>query len=36
MAEQIPHVELWVRPDTAHFGALEVVPDVLSWLIRPN
>ena len=36
MAEQIPHAELWVRPDTAHFGALEVVPDVLSWLIRPN
>ena len=36
MAKQIPTAELWVRPDTAHFGALEVVPDVLSWLIRPN
>jgi pimeloyl-ACP methyl ester carboxylesterase len=36
MAEQIPGAELWVRPGTAHFGALEVVPDVLSWLIRPN
>ena len=36
MAKQISTAELWVRPDTAHFGALEVVPDVLSWLIRPN
>jgi pimeloyl-ACP methyl ester carboxylesterase len=36
MAGQIPHAELRVRPDTAHFGALEVVPDVLSWLIRPT
>ena len=36
MAKQIPTAELGVRPDTAHFGALEVVPDVLSWLIRPN
>jgi pimeloyl-ACP methyl ester carboxylesterase len=34
MAAQIPTAELLVRPDTAHFGALEVVPDVLSWLIR--
>jgi pimeloyl-ACP methyl ester carboxylesterase len=34
MAEQIPTAELLVRPGTAHFGALEVVPDVLSWLIR--
>jgi hypothetical protein len=24
-----------IRQNTAHFGALEVVPDVLSWLIRP-
>ena len=36
MVDQIPNAELRVRPDTAHFGALEVVPDVLSWLIRPN
>jgi pimeloyl-ACP methyl ester carboxylesterase len=36
MAGQIPNAELWVRPDTAHFGALEVTPDVLSWLIRPR
>jgi pimeloyl-ACP methyl ester carboxylesterase len=36
MAGRIPNAELWVRPETAHFGALEVVPDVLSWLIRPS
>ena len=29
-----PARDLSIRPDTAHFGALEVVPDVLSWLIR--
>ena len=34
MAGQIPTAELLVLPHTAHFGALEVVPDVLSWLIR--
>jgi pimeloyl-ACP methyl ester carboxylesterase len=34
MAGQIPNAELLVRPGTAHFGALEVVPDILSWLIR--
>jgi pimeloyl-ACP methyl ester carboxylesterase len=36
LARQIPSAELWVRPDTAHFGALEVVPDVLSWLTRQS
>jgi pimeloyl-ACP methyl ester carboxylesterase len=36
LARQIPSAELWVRPDTAHFGALEVVPDVLSWLTLPS
>jgi pimeloyl-ACP methyl ester carboxylesterase len=35
LAEQIPSAIMSIRPDTAHFGALEVVPDVLSWLIRP-
>jgi pimeloyl-ACP methyl ester carboxylesterase len=35
LAGRIPGAELWVRPNTAHFGALEVVPDMLSWLIRP-
>jgi pimeloyl-ACP methyl ester carboxylesterase len=34
LASQIRGAELWVRPNTAHFGALEVVPDVLAWLIR--
>jgi pimeloyl-ACP methyl ester carboxylesterase len=34
LAGRIPGAELWVRPNTAHFGALEVVPDMLSWLIR--
>jgi pimeloyl-ACP methyl ester carboxylesterase len=36
LAARIPGAELWVGPDAAHFGALEVLPDVLSWLIRPN
>jgi pimeloyl-ACP methyl ester carboxylesterase len=35
LADQIPDVIVSIRPGTAHFGALEVVPDVLSWLIRP-
>jgi len=34
LAGQIQDAELWVWPGIAHFGALEVVPDVLSWLIR--
>lgn len=34
LADQIPDAILSIRPDTAHFGALEAVPDVLSWLIR--
>jgi hypothetical protein len=24
-----------IRPGSAHFGALEVLADILSWLIRP-
>jgi pimeloyl-ACP methyl ester carboxylesterase len=36
LAGRIPGAELWMGSDAAHFGALEVVPDVLSWLIRPN
>jgi pimeloyl-ACP methyl ester carboxylesterase len=35
LADQIPDAIMSIRPATAHFGALEVVPDVLSWLIRP-
>jgi pimeloyl-ACP methyl ester carboxylesterase len=34
LARRIRNSELRLLPDTAHFGALEVVPDVLSWLIR--
>lgn len=36
LARRIPTAELWILPHAAHFGALEVVPDVLSWLIRPG
>ena len=34
LADQIPHAIMSIRPDTAHFGSLEVIPDVLSWLMR--
>jgi pimeloyl-ACP methyl ester carboxylesterase len=34
LAARIPQADLRVQPDTAHFGALEIVPEVLSWLIR--
>lgn len=34
LADRIPSAIMSIRPDTAHFGALEVIPDVLSWLIR--
>jgi pimeloyl-ACP methyl ester carboxylesterase len=36
LADQIPHAIAAIRPDGAHFDALEVMPDVLSWLIRPT
>jgi len=35
LAERIPGAIRTILPGKAHFGALEVVPDVLSWLIRP-
>lgn len=35
LAERIPGAIMAIRPGSAHFGALEVLPDVLSWLIRP-
>jgi pimeloyl-ACP methyl ester carboxylesterase len=35
LADQIPSAIMSIRPGIAHFGALEVVPDVLSWLISP-
>ena len=36
LASQIPGTVLTMRPSTAHFGALEAMPDILSWLIRPT
>jgi pimeloyl-ACP methyl ester carboxylesterase len=36
LAKHIPRAETWIRQDSAHFGALEALPDVLSWLIRPD
>jgi pimeloyl-ACP methyl ester carboxylesterase len=35
LAERIPGALAETPPDRAHFGALEVAPDVLSWLVRP-
>jgi pimeloyl-ACP methyl ester carboxylesterase len=35
LTERIPRAIGTILPGKAHFGALEVVPDVLSWLIRP-
>jgi pimeloyl-ACP methyl ester carboxylesterase len=34
LASRIPGAHMEIRPGSAHFGALEVLPDVLSWLIR--
>lgn len=36
LAETIPRAEICIQPDSAHFGAIEALPDVLSWLIRPD
>jgi pimeloyl-ACP methyl ester carboxylesterase len=36
LAGRIPGAELRMGSGAAHFGALEVMPDVLSWLIRQN
>jgi pimeloyl-ACP methyl ester carboxylesterase len=35
LADRIPTAIGTIFPGKAHFGALEVVPDTLSWLIRP-
>lgn len=32
LAGQIPDVEVQVQTDTAHFGAVEVLPKILAWL----
>jgi pimeloyl-ACP methyl ester carboxylesterase len=34
LADQIPNASLFIQPGAAHFSALEVLPDMLSWLIR--
>jgi pimeloyl-ACP methyl ester carboxylesterase len=34
LADQIPDAIVSTLPHAAHFAALEVIPDVLSWLIR--
>jgi pimeloyl-ACP methyl ester carboxylesterase len=36
MAGQVPHAQLHVQSGSAHFGAVEILPDLLQWLIgRP-
>jgi pimeloyl-ACP methyl ester carboxylesterase len=36
LAKRIPGAIPTILPGKAHFAALEVVPDILSWLIRPG
>jgi pimeloyl-ACP methyl ester carboxylesterase len=36
LTRNISRAEPQIQPDSAHFGALEALPDVLSWLIRPD
>jgi pimeloyl-ACP methyl ester carboxylesterase len=33
LAKEIPHAEIRIHEDTAHFGAVEVLPEILSWLV---
>jgi pimeloyl-ACP methyl ester carboxylesterase len=33
LAERIPQAEIRVQESTAHFGAVEVLPEVLNWLV---
>jgi pimeloyl-ACP methyl ester carboxylesterase len=35
LADQIPNARILIQPGAAHFAAIEALPDVLSWLIRP-
>ena len=35
LADQIPNASILIQPGAAHFAAIEVLPDVLAWLIRP-
>ncbi|GAA0410409.1 alpha/beta hydrolase [Acrocarpospora corrugata] len=34
LAGRIPHADVWIQRGAAHFGALEVLPRVLAWLVR--
>jgi pimeloyl-ACP methyl ester carboxylesterase len=34
LADHIPNASMLIQPGAAHFAAIEVMPDVLSWLIR--
>ncbi|MGN9809449.1 alpha/beta fold hydrolase [Micromonospora sp. BQ11] len=36
LAEQIPGAQLHVQRRSAHFGAVEVLPEMLAWLTRPS
>jgi pimeloyl-ACP methyl ester carboxylesterase len=35
LADQIPNASMVIAPGTAHFGAIEALPDIIAWLIRP-
>jgi pimeloyl-ACP methyl ester carboxylesterase len=35
LADRIPSASMFIQAGAAHFAAIEVVPDVLSWLISP-
>jgi pimeloyl-ACP methyl ester carboxylesterase len=35
LADQIPNASMVIKPGTAHFGAIEALPDIIAWLIRP-
>ncbi len=33
LAREIPHAEVRIQASTAHFGAVEVLPEILGWLV---
>ncbi|MEU7585004.1 alpha/beta hydrolase [Micromonospora sp. NPDC049230] len=35
LASRIPRAEVQVQPGAAHFGAVEILPQTLSWLVTP-
>jgi pimeloyl-ACP methyl ester carboxylesterase len=35
LADRIPNASMLIQPGAAHFAAMEVLPDVIAWLIRP-